>query len=75
MNATDESENIPPPGRPVTDLAYDGDCKTALEPRLSDLLEMAVAAGWDRRKAAYALMFLAARHVTGTPVDTGPAAA
>jgi hypothetical protein len=71
MNGPDD---IPSPQRPATDLAYDGDCKTALEPMLSELLEMAVAAGWDRRKAAYALMFLAARHVTGTPFESGPAA-
>ena len=71
MNATNDPEDIPSPEREVTDLAYDGDCKTALEPQLSELLEAAVAAGWDRRKAAYALMFLAARQVTGA--DNGPA--
>ena len=74
MDATNDAEDIPAPQRAVTDLAYDGDCKAALEPRLSGLLEAAVEAGWDRRKAAYALMFLAARNVTGTPADGGPAA-
>ncbi|MDX8449909.1 hypothetical protein [Mesorhizobium captivum] len=54
---------IPPPSRAATDLNYEADLKTALEPILSELLDRAEHAGWDRRKAAYTVMFLAARNL------------
>ena len=59
---------IPPPSRAATDL------KVALDPILVELLDRAEAAGWDRRKAAYRVMFLAARNLTdgkGPRLETG----
>jgi hypothetical protein len=55
---------IPPPSRAATDLNYEADLKVALDPILVELLDRAEAAGWDRRKAAYTVMFLAARNLT-----------
>lgn len=55
---------IPPPSRAATDLNYEADLKVALDPILSELLDQAEHAGWDRRKAAYTVMFLAARKLT-----------
>ncbi|RJT27889.1 hypothetical protein D3227_35315 [Mesorhizobium waimense] len=55
---------IPPPSHAATDLNYEADLKTALDPILSELLDGAERAGWDRRKAAYAMKFLAARNLT-----------
>ena len=57
---------IPPPSRAATDLNYEADLKVALEPILVELLDRAEAAGWDRRKAAYTVMFLAARNAYPT---------
>jgi len=55
---------IPPPSRAANDLNYEADLKVALDPVLDDLLDRTEAAGWDRRKAAYTIMFLAARKLT-----------
>lgn len=55
---------VPPPKYDVRDFAYEADCKSALGPLLAGLLDRAEAAGWDRRRAASALMFLAARSIT-----------
>lgn len=57
---------VPPPSRGVTDLNYEADLKVALDPVLDDLLDRSEAAGWDRRRAAYTIMFLAARKLTDT---------
>lgn len=45
-------------------LAYEKECRSVLQPRLAGLLDMAEAAGWNRRTAASALMFLAAQQVS-----------
>lgn len=45
-------------------LAYETECRSALKPLLTDLLDMAESAGWNRRTAASTLMFLAAQHVS-----------
>lgn len=55
---------IPPPSRAATDLNYEAELKVALDVVLEDLLDRTEAAGWDRRKAAYTLMFLAARKLS-----------
>jgi hypothetical protein len=55
---------IAPPQRMATDLNYEADLKAALEPILVELLDITAAAGWDRRKAASAIMFLAAQNLT-----------
>ena len=54
-------ENIPAPSVPVTDMAYEVQLRAALGPVLDRVLDMAESCGWDRRKAAYTMMFLAAR--------------
>jgi hypothetical protein len=55
---------IAAPQRTATDLNYETDLKTALEPVLTEVLDLAESAGWDRRKAAYTVMFLAARQLS-----------
>ncbi|BCH00649.1 hypothetical protein ACVILI_005596 [Mesorhizobium sp. USDA 4775] len=62
---------IPPPSRAATDLNYEADLKVALDPILVELLDRAEAAGWDRRKAAYTVMFLAARNLTDSKGPPG----
>jgi hypothetical protein len=47
--------------RQASDLCYETDLKAVLDPILTDLLDQTKAAGWDRRKAAYAIMVLAAQ--------------
>jgi hypothetical protein len=67
---------IPSPKRAVTDLQYETDLKAALAPAFSELLRMAQSAGWDRRRAAYAAMVLAAHELTenrGSPAPGGGA--
>ncbi|TGP26411.1 MAG: hypothetical protein E5W56_00785 [Mesorhizobium sp.] len=44
---------------------YDNDCQDALASHLDDLLDRAEAAGWERRRAASALMYLAAKRLDG----------
>lgn len=63
MTDTETFAGIAPPRHPPTQFAYEAECKQVLEPVLLQLLDKAEAAGWDRRKAAYALMFLAAKNV------------
>jgi hypothetical protein len=43
-----------------TDVQYEADCRTALRLVLSEMLDLAESAGWSRRRAAYAVMMLAA---------------
>jgi hypothetical protein len=47
-------------------LTYEAECRSVLKPLLAGVLDMAEAAGWKRRTAASALMFLAAEHVSAT---------
>ncbi|MGX9118200.1 hypothetical protein ACWTU6_16220 [Mesorhizobium sp. BHbsci] len=46
-----------------TDFNYETECKTALAPLVDGLLDAVESAGWDRRKAAYTLMFLSAQRL------------
>jgi len=65
MNAMTDTGSIPVPTRsPSEFLAYETECRSALKPLLSGLLDMAVSAGWNRRTAASTLMFLAAQQVS-----------
>ncbi|WP_348629866.1 hypothetical protein [Mesorhizobium sp. M7D.F.Ca.US.004.03.1.1] len=57
---------IASPTHSTTDFAYETECKEVLAPQLLGLLEAAEAAGWNRRKAAYTLMFLAAKQLSST---------
>lgn len=45
------------------DIHYDRDCQEALAEHLDRLLDDAQAAGWDRSKAASALMYLGAKRL------------
>lgn len=57
--------SVPTPTRsPSEFLAYETECRSALKPLLTGLLDMAVSAGWNRRTAASALMYLAAQQVS-----------
>jgi hypothetical protein len=56
---------IAPPAHPRSEFfAYETECRNALKPVLARLLDMAQSAGWNRRTAATALMFLAAHDVS-----------
>jgi len=55
--------DIIPPVLPATDLKYEVECRSALEPLLEGLLDRAEAAGWQRKQAAMAIMYLAAKRV------------
>jgi hypothetical protein len=45
-------------------MAYESECRSVLMPLLTELLERAVAAGWNRRTAASTMMFLSAQQVS-----------
>jgi hypothetical protein len=45
-------------------IAYEKECRDALRPALTTLLDAAEGVGWDRKIAAATLMFLASQHVT-----------
>ncbi|MER8726054.1 hypothetical protein NKH80_02585 [Mesorhizobium sp. M0904] len=63
MDMMDSFGKMAAPTRPKNDLNYEADCRAALAPLVDGLLHMAESAGWDRRKAAYTLMFLSAQRV------------
>lgn len=58
--------NIKSPETHPNSLTYDNECREALTAELETLLEKAEAAGWQRGKAAAALMYLSAKRVTST---------
>jgi hypothetical protein len=65
MNKMTDIGSVPTPTRsPSEFLAYETECRSALKPLLTGLLDMAESAGWNRRTAASTLMFLAAQHVS-----------
>jgi hypothetical protein len=65
MNKMTDTGSIPAPTHaPGEFLAYETECRSALKPLMSGLLDMAVSAGWNRRTAASTLMFLAAQQVS-----------
>ncbi|MFC3204628.1 hypothetical protein [Aquamicrobium soli] len=65
MDLTTGTGAIPAPTHlPSEFLAYEAECRKTLKPLLTGLLDTAESAGWNRRTAASALMFLAAQHVT-----------
>lgn len=71
MNVMPSFRSIAAPARDELDYRYDADCKAALAPYLTELLGRAETAGWNRRRAAAALMFLAAQQVTATGSTPG----
>ncbi|MBN9219310.1 MAG: hypothetical protein J0I79_15275 [Mesorhizobium sp.] len=59
------SGSVPAPTHTASEfLAYETDCRNALKPLLTGLIDAAEAAGWNRRTVASTLMFLAAQHVS-----------
>lgn len=65
MNKMTDIGSVPTPTHsPSEFLAYETECRSALKPLLTGLLDMAVSAGWNRRTAASALMYLAAQQVS-----------
>jgi hypothetical protein len=56
---------VPSPRSKPADLGYEAECRDTLRPGFAVLLDMAEAAGWDRKRAAYAIMILAAHELTG----------
>jgi len=64
MNMMSSVARIAPPTHSRTDFAYETECKEVLASQLAALLQEAEAAGWDRRKAAYTIMYLAARQLS-----------
>ncbi|TPI53406.1 hypothetical protein FJ417_26050 [Mesorhizobium sp. B3-1-7] len=51
------------PVHEVNAARYDSDCQEALAGSLDGLLAQAEAAGWDRNRAASAVMYLAAKRL------------
>ncbi|MEQ1956069.1 hypothetical protein [Mesorhizobium sp. CN2-181] len=67
MNASHGFGTVPSPTHPAKDfIRHESECRSALKPLMTSLLDMAESAGWNRRTAASALMFLAAQQLTTT---------
>jgi hypothetical protein len=56
-------QEIKRPRRPLIDMQYDAECREALGPLLEELLDQFEAVGWNRNKAAYEMMYFAARRM------------
>jgi hypothetical protein len=72
MNTVPGIGSVASPTRPPNDfLRHETECRDVLRPWLEGVLDMAEAAGWNRRTAASRLMFLASQHVSsaGTSAD------
>lgn len=54
---------ISKPTHNLHEVAYDAECQNALAGHVDRLLDEAEAAGWDRGKAASALMYLSAKRL------------
>lgn len=57
---------IKSPESHANSFTYDAECQGALTDPLERLLDDAQAAGWDRTKAAAALMYLSAKRLRST---------
>ncbi|TIQ33526.1 MAG: hypothetical protein E5X48_22990 [Mesorhizobium sp.] len=67
MDVVSGAGPVPAPAHePSEFLAYEAECRNALQPLLAGVLDAAEAAGWRRRTAASTLMFLAAQQVSET---------
>jgi hypothetical protein len=74
VDKTTGIRTVPAPTRSPSELlAYETECRAALQPLLAQLLEMAVSAGWSRRTAASTLMFLAAKQVSAASENSSTA--
>ena len=45
------------------DIRYEADCRAALAPIIGEMLDLPGAAGWNRRRVAYAAMMVAAQEL------------
>lgn len=48
------------PTKSLGDIDYTSECRFAIEPSLTKMIELAEAAGWQRSQVAIAVMFLCA---------------
>ena len=55
-----------PTHTPKEFLAYESECRRVLKPAMTGLIDMAEAAGWNRRTVMSTLMFLAAQELSST---------
>ena len=55
---------IAPPSYEVRSIHYDSECQGALAQVLDKLLDAAAEAGWDRGRAASAVMYLSAKRLS-----------
>jgi hypothetical protein len=70
--ATTNTGTVPAPKHQASEfLAYEAECKAALAPLLTGLLDLAESAGWNRRTVASTLMLLAAQKVSAGPASNG----
>ena len=56
-------QEIKRPRRPLIEIQYDAECREALVPLLEELLDQFEAVGWNRNRAAYEMMYFAARRM------------
>ncbi|MCO5064763.1 MAG: hypothetical protein M9924_10120 [Rhizobiaceae bacterium] len=59
--------NIDAPTSGISGPRYDRECREALRPAFENLLDLAAEAGWDRRRAAFELMYLASSNIADGP--------
>ncbi|TGQ28817.1 hypothetical protein [Mesorhizobium sp. M00.F.Ca.ET.216.01.1.1] len=71
MDTIDSFANIAAPTLSPTDFNYETECRAALGPLIDGLLDTAEQAGWNRRKAAYTIMFLSAQKLTTAKEEQG----
>lgn len=66
-------ERMPSPNHPPSEpLDHEAECRNALAPLVDDLLVRLEAAGWSRRTAATAMMFLAAAQAAAASTEGRP---
>lgn len=57
------SQKVPKPSLRAGTIGYDKECRDALTPAVDNLLDMFEQAGWDRKRCATELMFVAANAI------------
>lgn len=65
------TNRINPPNQSVSHPGYQRDCQFALEPSVTKLLDLAVAAGWDQEHVIDAVLVLVASRLKLPAVDGG----
>jgi hypothetical protein len=64
--------SIPEPNLPSDDPRYQGECQEALRPHLEELIARALAAKWNIRAVAYAVMMMGAQRLPNHKEPSGP---